>query len=181
MIACSTLSTLERCQRPQSVVLAVRLLVLDASNASIAGTVLWNVLQTHTGLRNTCSCKSGSSRSTYAWTTPSERLRTWEVTCGWCVWFRFSVVGGFESRSGYSVFGLLVLYLLRWFCLPCVRCFALPCVRFVCSGRDELIVLDRKQWAVLEPVVVRCPRSTHCVRGKRWKLACDAQAKRGKP
>ena len=68
VIACSTLSTLERCQRPQSVVLAVRLLVLDASNTSIAGTVLWNVLQTHTGLRNTCSCKSGSSRSTYAWT-----------------------------------------------------------------------------------------------------------------
>ena len=50
----------------------------------------------------------------------------------------------------------------------------------VCVFRYHM-VLDRKQWAVLEPVVVRCPRSTHCVRGKRWKLACDAQAKRGKP
>ena len=47
--------------------------------------------------------------------------------------------------SGFSVFGLLVLYLWLWCCLPCVRCFALfgctvlPCVRLVRSGRDELI------------------------------------------
>ena len=60
-----------------------------------------------------------------------------------------------------SVFGLLVLFLLRWFCLlalrACValRCFALlcvalsalPCVRFVCSGRDELIVRCPGLWA----------------------------------
>ena len=42
--------------------------------------------------------------------------------------FRSSVVSSRVRDTRCSVFGLLVLYLLRWFCLPCVRCFALLCV-----------------------------------------------------
>ena len=41
-----------------------------------------------------------------------------------------SGVGGFELCSGSAVlvFGWLVLFRLRWFCLPCVRCLVLLCV-----------------------------------------------------
>ena len=42
--------------------------------------------------------------------------------------FRSLVVSSSVRDSRCSVFGLLVLFLLRWFCLPCVRCFALLCV-----------------------------------------------------
>ena len=60
----------------------------------------------------------------------------WErlAVAGWLVRrFWFSVVGGFEYESSVrdprcSVFGLLVLFRLRWFCLPCVRCLVLLCV-----------------------------------------------------
>ena len=59
--------------------------------------------------------------------------------------FRSLVVLSCVRDPRCSVFGLLVLFLLRWFCLPCrcvaLRCSALPCVRFVCSGRDELTIV----------------------------------------
>ena len=79
--------------------------------------------------------------------------------------FWFSVVGGFESRSGYAVFGFwfagfvsAALVLLAPACVA-LRCSALPCVRFVCSGRDELIELP----PVSETFPMRSiPHVAHC-------------------
>ena len=59
---------------------------------------------------------------------------------------------GNRYRLYDETFGVLgVRFLVCWCCFCCVgsacpacvalRCSALPCVRFVCSGRDELIVL----------------------------------------
>ena len=50
----STLGTLERCQRPQPASPGDLLLVLDAPSAGGKGTVVWNVMLTQTGSRNTC-------------------------------------------------------------------------------------------------------------------------------
>ena len=55
----STLGTLERCQRPLPVRSSNLLLVLDAPSAGGEGTVVWNVIRTHTRSRNTCNVKSG--------------------------------------------------------------------------------------------------------------------------
>ena len=60
----STLGTLERCQRPISASAADLLLVLDAPSARAEGTVVLNVIVTHTRSRNTCNVKSVGSRST---------------------------------------------------------------------------------------------------------------------
>ena len=65
-----------------------------------------------------------------------------EVGFGW--WFRgerravclelavfgfwLEVVSIRARDERFSVFGLLMLYLWLWCCLPCVRCFALSCV-----------------------------------------------------
>ena len=52
------------------------------------------------------------------------------AACGWCVGFGFRslVVSSSVRDPRCSVFGLLVLFRLRWFCLPCVRCLVLLCV-----------------------------------------------------
>ena len=55
-------------------------------------------------------------------------MELWSVCLCVGFGFRSSVVSSRARDTRCSVFGLLVLYLLRWFCLPCVRCFALPCV-----------------------------------------------------
>ena len=68
------------------------------------------------------------------------------AACGWCVGFGFrSLVVSSSVRDPRCWF------LVCWCCFGCVGsacpacvalcCSALPCVRFVCSGRDELIVL----------------------------------------
>ena len=67
------------------------------------------------------------------------------AACGWCVGFGFRslVVSSSVRDPRCSVFGLLVLFRLRWFCLPCVRCLVLLCVAlrsFCVFRRDELIV-----------------------------------------
>ena len=69
------------------------------------------------------------------------------AACGWCVGFGFrSLVVSSSVRDPRCWF------LVCWCCFGCVGsacpacvalcCSALPCVRFVCSGRDELIVLS---------------------------------------
>ena len=68
------------------------------------------------------------------------------AACGWCVGFGFrSLVVSSSVRDPRCWF------LVCWCCFGCVGsacpacvalcCSALPCVRFVCSGRDELIVV----------------------------------------
>ena len=54
----STLDTLERCQRPRSANPADLWLVLDATSAGSEGTVVLNVIVTHTRSRNTCNVKA---------------------------------------------------------------------------------------------------------------------------
>ena len=58
------------------------------------------------------------------------------ATCGWLVCrFRFSVVGGFESRSGHAVFGFwfagVVSAALVLLALRALLCVALRCLAFV--------------------------------------------------
>ena len=60
----STLGTLERCQRPRSASPSDLLPVLDAPSAGGEGMIVWNVMVTHTGSRNTCNVKAVGSRST---------------------------------------------------------------------------------------------------------------------
>ena len=55
----STLSTLERYQRPVQVSSGIFVHVLDAPSASDEGTVVWNIIRTHKRFRNTCNVKSG--------------------------------------------------------------------------------------------------------------------------
>ena len=81
--------------------------------------------------------------------------------CGWCVGF------GFRSLVvSSSVRDPRCWYLVCWCCFGCVGsacpacvalcCSALPCVRFVCSGRDELIVLAT---CSCQPSMVAMPNS----------------------
>ena len=67
------------------------------------------------------SSVGGFDMGTYIW----ERL---DLEVGVGFGFRSLVVSSCVRDPRCSVFGLMVLFLLRWFCLPCVRCFALLCV-----------------------------------------------------
>ena len=60
----STLDTLQRCQRPRSANPADLWLVLDAASTESEGTVVLNVIVTHTRSRNTCNVKAVGWRST---------------------------------------------------------------------------------------------------------------------
>ena len=90
-----------------------------------------------------------------------------EVGLGW--WFRWerlavgALVGWFRRfRSlvvSSSVRDPRCWFLVCWCCFGCVGsacpacvalcCSALPCVRFVCSGRDELIVLSNPRGEIV--------------------------------